>query len=316
MPRVAVLASFNMDLVMRAERRPDAGETLQGEFSMHLGGKGFNQAVAARRLGAEVAVTGRVGNDDFGRMFLAALDREDIDRHAVVVDRDAGTGVAAIVVEPNGTNTIIQAPRANRNARPSDWMAGFDSYAYEDSEAPPFFEGVQVALANLETNADAAARFLRQMRIAGGRWGAMLNAAPAADVPPDLRAQAQVIIVNEIEAMHMTGIDASAGIASAVDAARQLHGVVTLGEHGAVAVAHGTRVHVPAFDVPVVDTTGAGDAFCAAFALAVQEHHLADALRFANAAGALACTRHGASESMQTLAEVVAQHATGRDRVS
>ncbi|HEX5478900.1 MAG TPA: ribokinase [Dehalococcoidia bacterium] len=316
MARVAVLASFNMDLVMRAARRPDGGETLQGDFSMHLGGKGFNQAVAAHRLGAEVGVTGRVGDDDFGRMFLAALDREDIDRRAVVVDRSAGTGVAAIVVEPDGTNTIIQAPRANRGARPSDWMAGYDSYAYEEAEAPPFFEGVDVALANLETNADAAARFLRQMRIGGKRWGAMLNAAPAADVPPDLRAQAQVIIVNEIEARRVTGIDASEGIASAVEAARQLHGVVTLGEHGAVAVAHGTRVHVPAFDVSVVDTTGAGDAFCAAFAIAVQDRHLADALRFANAAGAVACTRHGAYESMPRLAEVEELLASGRERVN
>jgi ribokinase len=144
----------------------------------------------------------------------------------------------------------------------------------------------------------------------------MLNAAPAGDVPPELRAAAQVIIVNEIEATHMTGVDASAGVANAVESARQLHGVVTLGEHGAVAVAHGTRVHVPAFDVTVVDTTGAGDAFCAAFAIAVQDRHLADALRFANAAGALACTRHGAYESMPSLAEVEALLANGRERVS
>ena len=120
MVKIAVLASFNMDLVMRVERRPEAGETVQGEFAMHLGGKGFNQAVAARRLGAEVVVCGRVGDDEFGRQFLAALDEEGIDRRAVVVDPEAGTGVATIYVEPDGENTIVQSPRANR-IEPDDW---------------------------------------------------------------------------------------------------------------------------------------------------------------------------------------------------
>src|SRR5512135_2612639 len=104
MASVAVLGSFNMGLVMRAHRLPRAGETLQGEFAMHLGGKGFNQAVAARRLGADVSTVGRVGDDEFGRRFLAALDAEGIDRRGVTVDGDAGTGVASIVVDGDGEN--------------------------------------------------------------------------------------------------------------------------------------------------------------------------------------------------------------------
>src|SRR5512141_3482629 len=120
MAKVAVLGSFNMDLVMRAEQLPRPGETRQGEVAMRLGGKGFNQAVAARRLGADVAVVGRVGDDEFGRRFLAALDREGIDRRAVAVDTEAGTGVASIVVDGAGENAILQAPQANRNLTPDD----------------------------------------------------------------------------------------------------------------------------------------------------------------------------------------------------
>src|SRR3990172_9261837 len=99
-----VLGSFNMDMVMRAGRLPRPGETLQGEFAMHLGGKGFNQAVAARRLGAEVSIVGRLGDDEFGRRFLAALDDEGIDRRAVSVDPETGTGVASIIVDGDGEN--------------------------------------------------------------------------------------------------------------------------------------------------------------------------------------------------------------------
>lgn len=112
MVKIVVLASFNMDLVMSAARRPERGETVQGDFAMHLGGKGFNQAIAARRLGAAVAVIGRLGDDEFGRMFLRALDHEGIDRSGVTIDRHAGTGVASVIVEPNGANTIVQSPRS------------------------------------------------------------------------------------------------------------------------------------------------------------------------------------------------------------
>ena len=291
MVKIAVLASFNMDLVMRAERRPQAGETLQGEFDMFLGGKGFNQAVAARRLGAEVVVAGRVGDDEFGRRFIDALDREGIDRRAVVIDRTTGTGVASIIVEPDGTNTILQAPRANRNVTATD---------IEHSAAA--FAGADVALLQLETSADGALAFARAMR-AGGAL-VLLNPAPAAPVANELLASTDIIVPNQLEAEALAGarlasIDEACSVANELRARGPHTVVITLGERGAIACSPTVRTHEPRIDVEVVDTVGAGDAFCAALAARLAEGAgLADAVRFANAAGALACTKHGAEPSM------------------
>jgi ribokinase len=317
MVKIAVLASFNMDLVMRTERRPAAGETLQGEFAMFLGGKGFNQAIAARRLGAEVVVAGRVGDDEFGRLFLDALDREGIDRRAVVVDATAGTGVASIIVEPDGTNTIVQAPRANRNVVCGDWQHSHgDPLLYDDLEVSAILDDVDLTLVNLETNVGAALAFQREMWAFGRNWQTMLNAAPASVDPRDLLRYSRIVVANEIEAEALTGTrcDTVEGASKAAHTLRDRGGlaVITLGRLGAVAEAEGTHVGLPAFDVEVVDTVGAGDAFCAALAVRLAEHaHLVDAVRFANAAGALACTKHGAEPSMPTRDEVEALLAKG-----
>ena len=295
MVTIAVLASFNMDLVMRAARRPAAGETLQGDFAMHLGGKGFNQAIAARRLGADVIVAGRVGDDEFGRMFLAALDAEGIDRRAVEIDSLAGTGVASIIVEPDGTNTIVQAPRANRNVTPE----GAGAVGTQLGSAG-------VALMQLENSHESAQAFAEAARAAGVTT--VLNAAPAASVPNALLGCSDVLVVNEIEAATVLGLTSIGDAAAMAD---ELRGrgprivTVTIGDRGAVAVDDGGCRVVPAFDVPVADTTGAGDAFCAALAVRLAEGDgMDEALRFANAAGALACTREGAAPSMPERAAV------------
>lgn len=300
MVKIAVLASFNMDLVMQAERRPERGETLQGVFGMYLGGKGFNQAVAARRLGAEVAVCGRVGADEFGRMFLDALDREGIDRGGVVADEAAGTGVAAIVVEPDGANTIIQSPRANRGV----------TRAQVEGQASRLFEGAAAALLQLETSDAGAAAFAESARARG--VATVLNPAPASVAAGALTRLADYIIANEIEADAIAGgtVTRTAGDARATAAAIAGQGVaaiITLGAAGVVACAEGVTMHVPAFAVAAVDTVGAGDAFCAAFAVRTAEGApLEEAVRFANAAGAVACTRHGAEPSMPYRNEVEA----------
>lgn len=292
MVRIAVLASFNMDLVMRTARRPDAGETLQGDFAMHLGGKGFNQAVAAKRLGAEVGVVGRVGDDDFGRRFLDALDREAVDRSTVAVDAAAPTGVASIIVEGDGTNAIVQAPGANRRLTPQDVERGLARTG-----------AVDAALLQLETSDDAAIAFAIAMRKRGAI--VVLNPAPAARVPQELLLTADVIVPNEIEARAITGstatgTDAQFAMAEALRAQGARQCVITLGAAGAIAIGDdGGRIFVSAMAVDVVDTVGAGDAFCAGLAVRLAEGAaLADAVSFANAAGALACTRAGAEPSM------------------
>ncbi len=303
MVKIAVLASFNMDLVMHTDRRPESGETLQGEFAMYLGGKGFNQAIASRRLGADVVVAGRVGDDEFGRRFLEALDREGIDRRAVVVDATTGTGVASIIVEPDGTNTIVQAPRANRNLSARDIVA-----------ARELFAGTDVAMLQLETSDTAAITFARAMRDASVRT--LLNPAPIVPIPHDLLRLVDIIVPNQIEAEAIAGT-AIDDIESALVIAERLRNlgptsaVVTLGERGAVGVGE-ARVHETVLDVRAVDTVGAGDAFCAALAIRLAEGaDLATAMRFANAAGALACTKHGAEPSMPPRIKVDALVAKG-----
>lgn len=295
--KIVVLGSFNMDLVMRAERRPAAGETLQGDFAMHLGGKGFNQAVAARRLGAEVSVIGRVGDDEFGRAFIAALDREAIDARYVTVDADAGTGVASIIVEPDGGNAIVQAPRANRRVAPADIAAAGDAFA-----------GAAVAMLQLETSDGAAIAFAQAARDA--RATVLLNPAPAASVPDALRALADIIAPNEIEAETLTGtrittLDEAYAAGEALCARGPRAAIITLGANGAAVVAEGVREHVAGLGVDAIDTVGAGDAFCAGLAIALAEGaSIVDAARFANAAGAAATTRAGAEPSMPSRAVV------------
>lgn len=297
--RIAVLASFNMDLVMRAERRPGAGETLRGDFAMHLGGKGFNQAVAARRLGADVSAVGRVGDDEFGRIFLEALDGEGIDRRFVAIDDAEGTGVASVVLEPDGANTIVQAPRANLRMT-----------ARDVERASGILHSADVALFQLETSGIAAAAFAASARSAGVRL--IFNAAPAVSFG---RVVADVLVVNEIEAAAID--DMPAGLAPVEIAERFLDvregaAVVTLGELGARWRDSDGEGHASPFKVDVVDTTGAGDAFCGALAVRMAEGApFADAVRFANAAGALACTTFGAYPSMPRRTGVEALVAKG-----
>ena len=231
MVKIAVMASCNMDLVMRTERLPRPGETLQGEFAMFLGGKGFNQAVAARRLGAEVSVVGCVGDDQFGAAFVSALDREGIERTGVFVDREAGTGVASIVVDATGENAILQSPRANRRLTRDRVGAAADVIA-----------GASAALFQLEMDADGCREFAAIARKHGAR--VVFNAAPATGDGADLVPLADLLVVNRIEADALAGerdgvdaIAAAAGLAS-----RDRDVVLTLGERWRSSH-HGRRDH-------------------------------------------------------------------------
>jgi ribokinase len=255
-----------------------------------------------------VSVIGRVGDDAFGRAFLDALDREGIDRRCVTVDPHEGTGVASIVVGPDGENAIIQAPRANRRLTGEHIAAGIDK--------------ADAVLATLETPFDVSVQAMRaagNRRGSGARCEAIINIAPATSIPAEFSSGWGWIVANELEAatfLERTIEGEDDAIAAARDlAARHAGAVVTRGAEGAVAATAAGHVLVPAYCVNVVDTTGAGDAFCAALGVRLAERaELEDAVRFACAAGALACTKAGAEPSMPYRADVEALYERGARR--
>lgn len=290
-PALVVVGSLMMDLVIRVPRRPGPGETVFGTgFGMFLGGKGFNQALSARRLGAHVALVGRVGDDDFGRALREALIREGVDAVGLVVDPETGTGVAAPVIEESGENSIISVPRANMCLTPADVERQGEAIAAADA-----------LLLQLEVPVEASLAAARRARAAGTT--VLLNTAPAGQIADELLAAANLIVANEVEAAMLTGMGVES-VAEAYAAAERLRrpgqiAIVTLGAQGAVAVSDRGRIHAPAHTVTVQDTTGAGDAFCGALAVRLAETgDLAEALRWANAAGGCAVTTLGAEPSL------------------
>ncbi len=294
--RVAVVGSLNCDLVMRVAHLPRAGETVSASsFATFPGGKGSNQAIAAARAGASVAMVGRVGCDAFRETLFTALDAVGVDRRCVEVDPDAATGVAQILVDDRGQNSIVVASEANGRFSASDV-----------ARASRVIEAADVVLLSLEIPLEAvdhAARLARSL----GRL-VVLNPAPAPASPKALDDLLEVIdflLPNETEMRALTDIDIG-GAESALLAARVLRArgargvVVTMGARGAFAIdALGNGTEAAPFAVDVVDTTAAGDAFAGAFVAALARGDvMADALRFASAAGALACTAAGAVPSL------------------
>ena len=285
--RVLVAGAINTDLVARVAKAPDAGETVTGSsFAIFGGGKGANQAIAVARSGAPTAMFGALGEDDFGRQRRADLDSEGIDTNSVARSTTAASGVALIVVEEeSGQNRISYVPGATMTLTPEQARAAV-------ARVQP-----GVVLTTLEPPPETLSALLD----AGKRVGAtiVLNAAPEAIGAKPLLDRIDVLILNETEAEDLLGYAVSA--AKGEEAARSLAAlgpgtvVVTLGAAGAV-VAHGAKtMTLPALRVDVVDTTGAGDAFCGAFAADLArgvDPFLA--ARTGVAAGALATTIPGA----------------------
>jgi ribokinase len=293
--QVVVVGSFMTDLVVRAPRRPQPGETVVGTgFERFLGGKGCNQAVAAARAGATVAMVGRVGDDEYGRDFLELLEREGIYAGHVVVDPAEGTGIATPLVEPSGENSIVIVPRANANVGVGDVDA-----------ASTAILGARVLLLQLELPLEVVATSARCARGAGALL--VLNPAPAVGDLGAFEGLVDVLVPNEVEAAALTGIDDDP--LAAAKALRERFGcavVVTLGAQGSLVLPlDGAHEALPAHAVAAVDTVGAGDAYCGTLAarLAAGDDLLAAARR-ANAAGALSVTVPGAEPSLPTASEV------------
>ncbi|MBN1917804.1 MAG: ribokinase [Verrucomicrobia bacterium] len=294
-PRVVVVGSINTDIIVHAKRLPAPGETvLGGDWIMAGGGKGANQAVAAARAGAHVTFVGRVGADLFGRESLARLRAEGIDTRHVVEDTTKGSGVALIMVGPNGENIIAVAPGANGAVMPADVDAAADAIAHADvlvaqMEVPP------AAIAHAIGAAHARATAV------------LLNPAPAPAEPiaQKILGMINYLVPNEVEATHLTGARSlDAGVKALLDRGVG-HVIITLGAKGAAVFDISGRVDVPAHTVKAVDAVGAGDAFCGVLACGIAEGlDLLDAVRQANAAAALSVTRRGAQPSMPTRDEI------------
>ncbi|MEA2278801.1 MAG: ribokinase [Solirubrobacteraceae bacterium] len=285
--RVAVVGSINLDLVVRVERHPAPGETVVGGDRSELpGGKGANQAVAAARLGAEVALVGRVGADEPGRRLRDGLAGEGVDVAHVREDADAPTGMAFIAVDPAGENTIVVSPGANARVDGGDVDAARELLA-----------GAAVTLVQHEISPAAVAAAIAA---AGGT--VVLNPAPARALGPGM---VDVLVPNRGELAALSGRDDG----DPVQLARGLHAaravVVTLGADGALVV-EGDRVErIAAPSVTAVDTTGAGDAFCGALAQALADGAaLVEAARWAALAAAESVTRPGAQGGLPRRADV------------
>lgn len=300
--RVVVLGSANVDMVVGVERFPAPGETLLTPgYALHLGGKGANQAVAAARLGVDVAFVGCVGPDDHGEWIRAGLQEEGVDTRWLAVG-ERPTGVAFIQVEAGGQNSIVVAAGANAEVKPGGL-------------APEVMSGAGALLLQLELPLAAVLDAARAARAAG--VAVVLNLAPAYPLTAERLADVDVLVVNELEAATLAGVSRAAVLAEPEALARELVAsvpqvVVTLGAAG-VAYARASvdggisAGRVAAHAVAVVDTTAAGDAFVGAlvaFMVRRPAEGLAAAVRYANAAGAIAVTRPGAQPSLPRAAEV------------
>jgi ribokinase len=284
------------DLVVRAPRRPAAGETIVGtSLEEFLGGKGCNQAVAAARAGASTAMVGRLGDDERGRAFLALLEREGIEAGCVGVDAAIGTGVAVPLVEPSGANSIVILPQANAALTPTDVEA-----------AGPLLRGARVVLLQLELPIDAVVAAARVAKAGGAT--VVLNPAPAPE-PDDLsgfEGLVDVIVPNEVEAAALTGLDDPLAAAKELQARFGGAVVVTLGAEGSLVLdVDGSHHRLAAHPVDVVDTVGAGDAYCGVLgARLAAGAPLIEAAHHGGAAGSLSVTKPGAEPSLPTAAEV------------
>jgi ribokinase len=296
MTTILVVGSLNADLVVRTPRFPQPGETISGEdLQIIPGGKGANQAVAAARQGSSVAMVGRVGKDSFGPELMDNLKRNHVDTTHVQTDSDSATGTAIIVVDAKGQNSIVLSPGGNGRVVPADL------------EQVPFRD-YQLLLLQLEIPVEAVLAAAQRAKESGVR--VLLNPAPAYTLPDALLSLPDFVVPNESELSLLTNLPVN-DLRSAETAAKTLleRGVqtviVTLGANGALIVDREFTKHIPSFQVEVVDTTAAGDAFIGGFASALlQNKSLEETVRYGCACGALAATKFGAQPSLPTKEEV------------
>lgn len=294
--KIVVVGSFNMDLTSYMPRMPRPGETLHGtRFQTGPGGKGSNQAVAAARLGADVTFVGRVGTDIFADNAFQVWNSENINTRYVIRDPENPTGVAPIwVEETTGQNAIVVILGANKVLSRQDIDSAAEAIARAD-----------ILIAQLETDIDATAYALKLAKQSNVRT--ILNPAPAATLPDEMIANADILTPNEteLEVLSRRTLDDIDAAARSLIRRDDQTIVVTLGAGGAQIVTSKNSINKPAIEVQPVDTTGAGDCFTGALAVALGEGKTLDeAVQFANTAAGICVTRPGTAPSMPSRQEV------------
>lgn len=292
-----VIGSANMDIVVRAKRAPEAGETVMGlDYALYPGGKGANQAVAASRAGASVKFCASLGRDAHAESLRAALLKDHVDL-SCLHDAQTPSGVAFIIVESSGENRITVVPGANN--------------AFKPEQLPNHIQPQTIMLAQLEIPVETVLAGAAKVRAAGGC--VILNASPIAGLEDHdcaaLLAATDILLVNETEAAMLLGVT---DLPPPLQAAQQLAqsrraAVITLGSDGVVWADQNGCGHISPHKVEVVDTTACGDAFAGSFAAALEAGETIErAVRYGNAAGALAATQPGAQPSLPQRSAILA----------
>jgi ribokinase len=310
--KVVVVGSYNTDLRIKTERIPHPGETIiGGVFSEGGGGKGANQAVAAARAGAEVSFIARVGNDVLGKEGIQRLSKEKINTKFIFQDDNVSTGVAFIVVDKHGENSIVVASGANAMLSPNDIEP-----AYEE------ISSANVLLVQLESPIEAIRRAIRIANENGTT--VILNPAPAQPLDQDLLQEIDIITPNKVEAEMITGIKASDEdkLCSTVKKISEFgikNVLITLGSNGIYAGLSGEMILFPAYKVCSIDSTGAGDIFSGSLAAFLSEGiSIEKAIRLASASASISVTRLGAQNSAPNRKEVenfILKYSSNKDEV-
>lgn len=293
---ILVIGSLNIDLVTRVPHLPQPGETIASrKFQKNPGGKGANQAVAAAKLGANVTMIGKVGTDEHGELLINSLRSAGVSTAGI--RREGTTGMAFISVSDEGENHIVLVAGANNAVRRSDISA-----------MRGLIEESDMIVMQLEIPLEVVKHAL-ELAVGLGK-NVILNPAPARDLPAEMLRHVYVLIPNETELQILSGMPTSTE-QEIVDAARHLNSlgtqrvIVTMGDRGSYLISETLHTHIPAYPVRAVDTTAAGDAYVAAFAVGkTQGMSDVEAAKFASKVAAITVTREGAQPSLPTRDDV------------
>ena len=302
MNKICILGSINMDMVVSVKRMPLVGETIFSDnFKLAHGGKGANQAVAAQRLGAQVSMIGKVGQDAYGLQIVNSMKKENINVDNIFKDNDNPTGTAIINVDNEGNNSIIVVPGANMTLDLKEINKCKEVITSSDIIITQFETPIEVTI--------EAFKFAKENGVI-----TILNPAPANDIPKELLKYTDIIVPNETEAAALTKVRVN-DFESAKQAANVFfdsnveYVIITLGHKGAAVISREDGILIPAYKVNAIDTTAAGDSFIGAVSTKLTKDNLninslAEAVKFANKVSAIAVQREGAQPSIPYLKEI------------